>query len=198
MKGAAQDPTGIDLVKRAVHEIDRISALVAECDAVVQKKRAELADADQALDAARKTLAAAEGQLAALVTTGRCGHEPLQAAPPSNLHVLFPAPKLPRAKNEPVVTKPPHPILDEQAIPKVWRIALMLADDPVLDYQGTAAKLWGPGLPKHVAKNRVNANIAQLRKLGVVVESLGNNEFKIDRAKLKSGLPSTLVEASAR
>ena len=78
--------------------------------------------------------------------------------------------------------------LDDKSIPIVWRIAFMLLVDPVLDYQSTAHAIWGPCDPQ-TAKNRVNAHLTQLKKSGVI-ESLGGNRYRVDKAKLveESGL----------
>ena len=84
----------------------------------------------------------------------------------------------------------------EDKIPIVWRIAFQLLADPVMDYQRTAERLWGLNLNKGVAKNRVNAHITQLRKMGVVT-SLGNNRFAVNKELLAkhSKLPMTTEAA---
>ena len=64
-----------------------------------------------------------------------------------------------------------------------WRIAFQLLDNPELDYQATAEAIWGPGLNKTVAKNRVNGHVTRLRQLGIA-RSLGSNLFEINAIRL--------------
>jgi hypothetical protein len=169
-----EQPTGIDLVRQAVYASDAAKQKVADQEAVVAQKRADLASAEAMLAKLRGEHADAEQRLADLITGGSCVHHhpvPLPVANPKNVDA------------KPVVT------LEDKSVPIKWRIACMLLVDPVLDYQGTAARLWGPSDNK-TAKNRVNAHVQELRRLGVV-ETLGSNKFRVDAMKLAelSGLP---------
>jgi hypothetical protein len=64
-----------------------------------------------------------------------------------------------------------------------WRLGFQLLENPELDYQATAEAIWGPGLDKTVAKNRVNAHVTRLRQLGIA-RSLGGNRFEINATRL--------------
>ena len=75
-------------------------------------------------------------------------------------------------------------IIDNPLVSTLVRLAFLLLADPMLNYHGAAARIWGPGLTLDVAKNRISSLIAQLRKLGVV-ESRGSNVFLIDREALE-------------
>lgn len=178
--------TGIERIKQAVHQSDRLQAVVSEKQAVVEQKRRELEEAENDFARARGAHAENERLLAELVASGGCTPE---NGCSHEVHASFAPttePKTPSKANGVAAPKPkpkPQYALDDKSVPVLWRIGFMLLADPVLDYFGTAEAIWGPGLSKAIAKNRVNANIAQLRKLGVA-KALGNNTFKIDREML--------------
>lgn len=191
-------PTGIERIKEAVHQSDRLAGIVSEKQAVVDQKRAELVEAENDLAKARGAHATAERVLAELVASGGCTPEN-GCSPDHPIHMPEPKPNgvapKPNGVSAAATPRPkPQYALDDKSVPVLWRIGFMLLADPVLDYFGTAEVIWGPGLSKAIAKNRVNANIAQLRNLGVVT-ALGNNTFKVNREMLakKSKRP---VEAS--
>lgn len=192
----AAHPEGIDTIVAAVHEIDRLGVVVSEREGAVQRKRDELAAVEAELTKAKDEHAGARAHLASLVATGACTTESCSythpkpngqaktngasnAAHTNGVHTNGTTPKK---------TGPKYALNDE-SVPIVWRIGFMLLHDPVLDYQRTAEAIWGAGLEAYTAKNRVNAHVAQLRKLGVV-ESKGNNRFLVNRKALaeKSGL----------
>ena len=158
---AENNPTGIDLVLALADEIRRCRASVAE-------KRALREEAEKAELRAQGEVTLAERRLAELIATGAC-----------------------TAKNGCAHGAPSTPAsaLPEDA-PKLWKIAFILLEQPTLDYERTAERIWGPGLDKKTAKNRISSNIAMLKTL-TVVERLGKNTFKVNRVKLaeKSGLP---------
>jgi len=169
-----------------VHATDALGRAVAERETVVELKRAELADAEQALALAKTEHSRSEARLVLLVMAGTCcsmgspsckhGHAPTKS------NEIAPGGSDAPAKPKPVVA------LDDATVPIKYRIASMLLADPVLDYQRTAAAIWGP-LEKKVAKNRVNAQMQTLRRDGIV-RTLGSNEFSVDRDRLleKSGI----------
>jgi hypothetical protein len=70
------------------------------------------------------------------------------------------------------------------------KLAFILVEHPLLDYQAAADRIWGPGLPFQKAKNRISTLLWTLRKLGVVTTK-GGKVHQIDRARLAaiSGLP---------
>jgi hypothetical protein len=145
-------PTNIELVVDAVHAVDRAKAKVEDAKKALAKAEAERADA--------------EARLAAIVATGACTKENGCTHP----HGSIVAPALPRIT------------LEDKTVPIAWRIAFMLLENPVLDYQETARRLWGPLNPT-TAKNRVNGHMTILRNRGVV-ETIGSNRFSVDAAKL--------------
>jgi hypothetical protein len=165
----SEQPVGIDLVREAVHKLDASEKRIADQEAVVAQKRANLASEEAVLAKLRAEHAQAEQRLADLISTGSCAHHH-DHVDPSNIV-------------NPIVA------LEDKSVPIKWRIACMLLVDPILDYQETAARLWGSS-DKRTNKNRVNAHIQQLRRLGVL-RTLGSNKFEVDRAKLAelSGLP---------
>lgn len=132
------------------------------------------------LEAAKVALTDAEAMLAVALAQEKEALERLaaiEAEPPPRA----PRPRPARAVAPPPA-RPPDPVLKDRSIPIVWRIAIMLLHDPVLDYQSTAEALWGP-LDHRTAKNRVNAHVTQLRRMGVA-KTLGGNRFEIDREQL--------------
>lgn len=172
-------PTGIEMIKDAVHGVERLARKVAEQEALVGEKRAELAAHEAELLKRRAAVAAAERRLHSLVASGACathgcthGHEAV-----ANTNSGGDVPEVPLVS------------LDDQSVSIKWRIAFMLLADPVLDYQKTAERLYGP-LDPTTAKNRVNAHVQVLRNEGVV-KTVGSNRFVVDRQKLaeRSGLP---------
>ncbi len=154
-------PEGIELIAEAVHAWEAAKAKTATAEVTLHKARAEEA--------------AAVERLRALVAAGRCDH------PSDARHGIK---GVNGAGPKPLVS------IDDESVPKVWRIGFMLFADPVLDYQGTAERLWGPGLDKKTAKNRVNAHVTHLKTLGVI-ETCGSNTFRVNPAKLAehSGMP---------
>lgn len=70
------------------------------------------------------------------------------------------------------------------------KLAFILVENPRLDYQAAADRIWGPGLPFAKAKNRISTLLWTLRKLGIVTTK-GGKVHQIDRARLSviSGLP---------
>jgi hypothetical protein len=151
-----ENPTGIDLVLQYADEIRRCRTDLAE-------KEAQREEAEKAVVRAQGAVAAAERRLAELMSVGVCSSENCGSNHRQTQRLQY--------------------ALNDESVPVVWRIGFMLAANPHLDYFGTAEAIWGPGLDKKVAKNRVNANIAQLRKLGVAT-ALGKNTFQFDREML--------------
>lgn len=155
-----QQPDGIDLIVAAARELEAA--------------RQQVQEAEAALDEARADEILAFQRLQELVNQGQCAgnHAPAQKRPDSGSRSS-------RSSS-----------FDDQRIPIIWRIAFMLLEDPVLDYQRTAERIWGPGVDKDVAKNRVNAQMARMKNLGVA-KTLGSRRYEIDRARLAeaSGLP---------
>jgi hypothetical protein len=175
----SEQPTGLDLVRSAVYASDAAKQKVVDQEAVVAQKRVDLASEEAVLAKLRGDHAQAERRLADLIAGGSCAHH--QITPSASTPVPDANPKNVTAK--PVVA------LDDQSVPIKWRIAAMLLVDPILDYQATAARLWGP-LDNKTAKNRLSSQLQQLRQVGVI-ETLGSNRFKVDAVKLAelSGLP---------
>lgn len=70
------------------------------------------------------------------------------------------------------------------------KLAFILVENPRLDYQAAADRIWGPGLPFAKAKNRISTLLWTLRKLGIVTTK-GGKVHQIDRARLSviSSLP---------
>lgn len=149
-------------MKNSPTGIEMIAAAVHEVDAA----RSKITQLNEALRAAQDDLRVAEQALVSLVASGACSGEN------ACTHA---------------VTAVPDPLADK-SVRIIWRIALMLLANPVLDYQMTALRLWGPS-DRVTAKNRVNAHMQQLRKLGIV-KTLGSNRFWVDVEKLaeKSGV----------
>ena len=163
----------------AIKEIELVRAAVYAADAAKRK----VVDAEKALARAKAEHADAEARLAAFVTPTRRDHETPSVSVTNDIGGATKA-MMPK----PIVA------LEDESVPKKYRIAFMLLADPVLDYQETAARLWPPTDPK-TAKNRVNAQVQQLRK-EQIVKTLGSNRFAVDAVKLaeKSGIPT--AEAS--
>jgi hypothetical protein len=164
-------------VKDSPTGIELIAAAVHDADAA----KAKITQLNEALRAAEQELLMADARLASLVASGACTAEN-------------------GCTRDHTVKQPPpaSAILGDTTIPKIWRIALMLLADPVLNYQKTALQLWGPSDFK-TAKNRVNGHMTYLRKLGVV-QTLGSNRFLVDRANLveKSGLAEGYFQVDAK
>jgi len=173
-------PTGIEMIKDAVHGVERLARKVTEQEALVGEKRAELAAHEAELLKRRAAVAAAERRLHSLVASGACATRGCihgDEAANSNSNTTGDVPEVPLVS------------LDDQSVSIKWRIAFMLLADPVLDYQKTAERLYGP-LDPTTAKNRGNAHVQVLRNEGVV-KTVGSNRFVVDRQKLadRSGLP---------
>lgn len=155
-------PKGVDLVIEAVHALD-------------EAKKARL-QVEIALQEAKTRESEAESRLHELIAQGRCDHGPNPEPSPVPSNGSTTSAKV-NGRSVPLN-------LDDKTIPICWRIAWMLVAGPQLDYQQTAERIWGSGLDKTVAKNRVNAQVTRLKKLGVA-KTLGGNRFEIDRQKLE-------------
>ncbi len=183
-------PDGIDALITAVHAVDAAEAAIVE---IRVRHQAELAEAEARITQARANVR--------LVAAGaRCEDdcpEPIHGTNGATKHTNG-ATKHTNGVSK-VATMAPSKLApeDDPKIAKCWRIAFMLLKDPVLDYQRTAERLWGPVVDKQVAKNRVNAQLTRLKKL-LVIKSLGNNQYRVDRAMFaqKSGLPLPREAAS--
>ncbi len=163
-----QKPDGINSVIEAVHTLDLAKEKVTQLEG--------------ALSAAREDVEKADLRLRELVAHGVCQDDcpppkavngAKEAATTDATTVVIPSKKAPQKQS---VIVP-----EDTAI--CWKIAFRLLENPELDYQGTAEAIWGPGLDKKVAKNRVNAQVTRLKKLGVA-SALGGNRLEIDAAKL--------------
>ncbi len=88
------------------------------------------------------------------------------------------------------VTEPALEPQAELAGGNATKLAFILVENPRLDYQAAADRIWGPGLPFAKAKNRISTLLWTLRKLGIVTTK-GGKVHQIDRARLSviSGLP---------
>lgn len=140
-----------------------------------EAKKARLA-VETALQEAKTRESEAESRLREIIAQGRCGHGPTPEPRPVESKDSTTNAKV-NGRSVPLD-------LDDKTIPICWRIAWMLVGDPQLDYQQTAERIWGHGLDKTVAKNRVNAQVTRLKKLGVA-KTLGGNRFEIDRQRLE-------------
>jgi hypothetical protein len=182
------------MIREAVYGADALRREIAEQESVTNAKRIELEAAQTELGKRRLAHAAAERRLADLIASGACttenGCSHGHAVSASDIATIVNA-----TGNPANDTTETFAVLDQQDMPIRWRIALMLLANPVLDYQGTAERLYGPGLDYLTAKNRVNGHVTSLRKAGVLTR-LGANTFRIDPAMLAelSGLP---VEGAA-
>ena len=174
MKREGELPEGLDQIRVAVRTADDLLRRVTQYDEAVTLKRAELAEAEAVLVKAKAAHRSAAIRLRDLVALGGSYASAQSTAPAVAELATDPPP--------PVAEGPHFAWLAVKSLPIVWRIALMLADNPVLDYQGTARRLYGE-TDYLTAKNRVNAHIAELRKMGLV-ETLGRNTFRVQRAKL--------------
>lgn len=73
--------------------------------------------------------------------------------------------------------------VDDVALAFHFRLAFYLIETPMLDYQTAADRIWGTGLERKVAKNRVSTHLARLRAAGIVTTQ-GSNRFVVDRERL--------------
>jgi hypothetical protein len=164
-----KDLTGIERIKQAVYAADATKQKVTEAELALAKARAENQAAEEAL--------------ASLVASGVCSPEN-GCAHDSKVNL-----------NGKHVVKPLYALNDED-VPKVYRICYWLLANPILDYGAVAEGIWGPGLDATTAKNRVGAHLTQAKKLEIVV-SLGGNKYRVDTDALAkhSGLP--VVEAAS-
>ena len=167
-------PTGIEKIKKAVYEADDAQRKVVEAEDVLAK--------------AKREHAAAEARLAELVAAGACAgangcshhDEPLAAETRTGEPATC---VIAETEQKALVA------LDDESVPKKYRIAFALLANPILDYQRTAEGIWGP-LAKGVAKNRVNSQMQTL-KAEDIVETLGQNRYRVNRERLaeRSGIP---------
>lgn len=140
--------------------------------------RAAVHDVDSRADKVARAQAeyeAARERLRSLIASGACNASCTNAGP---------------AVTPIIAGKPPLINLDDPKVAKLWRLAFMLLANPVLDYQATAQRFYKDAPDALTAKNRVNAHMSQLRKLGIV-KSIGERTFEIDRKRLaeKSKIP---------
>lgn len=169
MKGTTTHTDGIHDVISAVHAFEAAEKARNELAAA-------LAEAEARVEQARLRLA----QFAGLA--GSAAPAPVKASPENIGSAAAEMPEHLRA------------ILQDESLAICWRIAKVLVEDPVLNYQATAEILYGPDVDKGVAKNRVNSHVSALKKLGVVT-ALGSNHHEVDKVKLAeklaelSGLP---------
>lgn len=136
-----------------------------------------VADLTKALIKAKEVETKTEAHLQEVIAHGRCDDDcpPIQATNGSSQ----PTPGL----NGSTQLRPQQEYVLPPSTPICWRIAFRLLENPELDYQCTAEAIWGSGLKKMVAKNRVNAQLTRLKTLRVI-DSLGGNRYKVNVAKL--------------
>lgn len=63
------------------------------------------------------------------------------------------------------------------------KLAILLIENPKLDYRAVADRIWGPGLPFNVAKNRISSTLSTLRKFNIVT-TRGSNVHEINQDRL--------------
>lgn len=159
---------GIRLVVGAVHALDEAEKAVVTAEAGVTAAEATLAKA-------REAKAKAELRLQEAIAHGRCDDDCPPIVPASNGHSSANGTP-PVAQVQPKWVLPP-------STPICWRIAFRLVENPEMDYQATAEAIWGKGLDKNVAKNRVGAQLSRLKDLGVI-KTLGGNRYEVNLVRL--------------
>lgn len=164
MRRPRPEPEPVEQIAAAVHAWEEAKRSVEELQAALAEAELRAAEAK-----------ALVGRIAAVMAS--------QEPAPEQPHIAaFEAQKSPIWKIK--VTKSPYrSLIENPAVSICWRLAFILLEDPVLDYQKTAELFWGSGLDKSVAKNRVNAQMTRLRKLDIV-KTLGSNRYEVDRARL--------------
>lgn len=194
------------MIVDAVHGLDKLRAQLAEEEAAAGEARAEAERREAKVAKTKAQVRAAEERIDTIMQLGSCAvhgcthehhsHVEPQAAESPKQHVNGTSNGAASHVNGVAWTASTAPrkkrfALDDANVPRVWRIAFMLWNDEVLDYQATAKALWGD-IDKTTAKNRISSNLAFLKNAGVIEETLGNNRFKINGEKLaaRSKLPA--------
>lgn len=128
---------------------------------------AKVAEAEEALTAARQEQERAAKHLDSLIAHGRCTPD-----------------VCPDAGREAPPVNDRTPALDDPSVSIIWRIAFHLwRTGGVLKCREIAEGIYGPGLDRIKAKNRVNSHMTQLRKDGVIMP-VGRALYEVDQHRL--------------